>query len=756
MSHESRRMNRRNTEFPLTNQNLSTLRGGTSPRGYYAHGGAVALDMDDYAREQGHFARSQTWSTPFDEHLSQYEGDESDYGFGESNPSSEGDDDDQSVDDVFIDDEHRTDNTQWPKLDELESFITEEIDEILTEAEDEPSPSPGPSTKPQSAPYSPTDVQFGHATIASPGEAAAASKEPLLRNYRLNDLEELSSPTSSLRVTPKPIQPWDHASHKQKKSADLRFTYFREDKEKTVHASTLSGLVTANNPNAAQPLSSRLKELFVPRYYSETDKDKPAAAPAASPSGIISRTSNSNTNLTNLSALTSTQGGTEDDDDVFPFWLDILDPTEEEMKVISKTFNIHPLTTEDIYLGEGREKVELFNNYYFVCFTSFDVVYERRILRHKEKTKKMEKLREMLQEQNQRHFYNPFTWFSSRKSMPVLDTHSQMSLTQRKVRSGELVPLNMYMVVFKEAILTFHMSQTPHPINVRRRARLLKDHIKVTSDWISYALIDDITDSFAPMIESIEDEVNAIEDAILRMQSTGDSESESDSEDDEPIVAATSAKVRWRRNSSQVQEPVFFKPRKRSKSTIDINGPPLSHRSSSSSRSSSRSTNSGVLRWRKQGDMLRRIGECRKRVMSVLRLLGAKADVVKSFAKRFNEQHTGRQQAMYLGDIQDHIVTMVQALNHYEKLLARFHANYLAQINIDMTKVNNDTNDVLGKLTVMGTIVLPLNVITGLWGMNCLVPGQEYDGLAWFWGIIACMTIFSMLAYNYARKVTGL
>lgn len=756
MSHESRRMNRRNTEFPLTNQNLSTLRGGTLPRGYYAHGGAVALDMDDYAREQGHFARLQTWLTPFDEHLSQYEGDESDYGFGELNPSSEGDDDDQLVDDVFIDDEHRTDNTQWPKLDELESFITEEIDEILTEAEDEPSPSPGPLTKPQLAPYLPTDVQFGHATIASPGEAAAASKEPLLRNYRLNDLEELLLPTLSLRVTPKPIQPWDHALHKQKKLADLRFTYFREDKEKTVHALTLLGLVTANNPNAAQPLLSRLKELFVPRYYSETDKDKPAAAPAASSLGIISRTSNSNTNLTNLSALTLTQGGTEDDDDVFPFWLDILDPTEEEMKVISKTFNIHPLTTEDIYLGEGREKVELFNNYYFVCFTSFDVVYERRILRHKEKTKKMEKLREMLQEQNQRHFYNPFTWFSLRKLMPVLDTHSQMLLTQRKVRLGELVPLNMYMVVFKEAILTFHMSQTPHPINVRRRARLLKDHIKVTSDWILYALIDDITDLFAPMIELIEDEVNAIEDAILRMQLTGDLDLELDLEDDEPIVAATLAKVRWRRNSSQVQEPVFFKPRKRSKSTIDINGPPLSHRLSSSSRLSLRLTNLGVLRWRKQGDMLRRIGECRKRVMSVLRLLGAKADVVKSFAKRFNEQHTGRQQAMYLGDIQDHIVTMVQALNHYEKLLARFHANYLAQINIDMTKVNNDTNDVLGKLTVMGTIVLPLNVITGLWGMNCLVPGQEYDGLAWFWGIIACMTIFSMLAYNYARKVTGL
>ena len=49
-----------------------------------------------------------------------------------------------------------------------------------------------------------------------------------------------------------------------------------------------------------------------------------------------------------------------------------------------------------------------------------------------------------------------------------------------------------------------------------------------------------------------------------------------------------------------------------------------------------------------------------------------------------------------------------------------------------MTKVNNDTNDVLGKITILGTIVLPINVVTGLWGMNCLVPGQDYEGLAWF------------------------
>jgi magnesium transporter len=41
--------------------------------------------------------------------------------------------------------------------------------------------------------------------------------------------------------------------------------------------------------------------------------------------------------------------------------------------------------------------------------------------------------------------------------------------------------------------------------------------------------------------------------------------------------------------------------------------------------------------------------------------------------------------------------------------------------------------DVLGKLTVLGTIVLPMNIICGMWGMNVKVPGQEVDNLYWFW-----------------------
>ncbi|GME74724.1 unnamed protein product [Ambrosiozyma monospora] len=349
---------------------------------------------------------------------------------------------------------------------------------------------------------------------------------------------------------------------------------------------------------------------------------------------------------------------------------------------------------------------------------------------------------------------------------------SSLRTRRRERKHSELEALNMYMIVFRYGVITFHFKTTPHPANVRRRARLLRDYLNVTADWIAYALIDDITDAYAPLIDSIEQEVNAIEDSILKMQSGSTSDdSDSDTDSDDSDYEDDDGRKRHHEKGEQV----WFKMKRRNSTVMGdntrmrairaANGDKTSLRSVSTRSSlrshstSSSSSKTKILSWKRKGDMLRRIGDCRRRVMSLLRLLGFKADVIKGFSKRCNEQWEVAPRSeigMYLGDIQDHIVTMVSSLNHYEKLLARSHSNYLAQINIDMTKVNNDMNDILGKITILGTIVLPLNVVTGLWGMNCLVPGQDGDDLTWFWGIVACMTIFSFLSYYLAKKVSGI
>lgn len=224
----------------------------------------------------------------------------------------------------------------------------------------------------------------------------------------------------------------------------------------------------------------------------------------------------------------------------------------------------------------------------------------------------------------------------------------------------------------------------------------------MSADWISYAIIDDITDVYQPLITSIEQEVDIIDDQILKsFQNTdelggdhGVKKHEKDTDKDEPEI-------------------------------------------------------SGI-------DMLLRIGECRKKVMTLYRLLGTKADVIKGFAKRCNEQWEVAPKSeigLYLGDIQDHILTMTGNLSHYETLLSRAHGNYLAQVSIHMNERQEKTSDVLGKLTVLGTIVLPMNIVTGMFGGNFKVPGQDVDNLNWFWGTTGALAIFGLFCFFWCKKV---
>ena len=115
------------------------------------------------------------------------------------------------------------------------------------------------------------------------------------------------------------------------------------------------------------------------------------------------------------------------------WWLDVMNPTADELGAISRAFRIHPLTNEDILTQESREKVELFAQYYFVCF---------------------------------RTFYQ-------------MDKNSE----------DFLEPVNVYIVVFREGVISFSFSEHPHAVNVRKRIAKLRDYVALGSDWICYALM---------------------------------------------------------------------------------------------------------------------------------------------------------------------------------------------------------------------------------------------------------------------------
>jgi magnesium transporter len=372
------------------------------------------------------------------------------------------------------------------------------------------------------------------------------------------------------------LRPRQRAWHREASDAPFRFTYFNETFDNTIHSQTLSELV--------QP-GQTFRTLFVPDPVilddssdeDTDDEDMQRLNPneyGGSRATTRSPSKNDSGEQTRATTPRPSAPNTPKPEEDKPkrlgprpaWWLDILSPTETEMKVLSKTFGIHPLTSEDILMQEPREKVELFKHYYFINYRTFE------------------------QDENSEDY---------------------------------LEPVNLYVVVFREGVISFHFSLTPHPANVRRRIRQLSDYLVLSPDWISYAIIDDVTDAYAPMIQRIEEDVDDIDEAILRLHSV---------EEEQEAEKAKSASYN---NPHYEKKP------------------------------------EGTKEQQESGrDMLRRVGECRKTVMSLYRLLGNKADVIKGFAKRCNEHWDiapRNEIGMYLGDIQDHIVTMTGNLSHYEK-----------------------------------------------------------------------------------------
>jgi magnesium transporter len=446
------------------------------------------------------------------------------------------------------------------------------------------------------------DVCFPHETMSEMGQQDYLNDptgEPTSRRRRRRwpDLDVLTSWSHEekeqrtmegirLRKVSEPLmvdgrlRPRQRQWHREADDAPFRFTYFNETFDNTIHSQTISELL--------QP-GQTFRNLFIPDPVElddssddDSDMEEPTRTNTNNTNGN-SRTTTRSPSNTNTNDKTSSGEQTrtstprpqaqpvqekEEREKRFgprpAWWLDVMSPTETEMKVISKAFGIHPLTSEDILMQEQREKVELFKHYYFINYRTFE------------------------QDQNSEDY---------------------------------LEPVNLYIVVFREGVISFHFSMTPHPANVRRRIRQLSDYLVLSPDWISYAMIDDITDAYAPMIQTIEEEVDDIDEAILRLHNADDEDSSDSDEYDEKQSKEKSGR-----------------------------------------------------------DMLRRVGECRKKVMSLYRLLGNKADVIKGFAKRCNEHWDiapRNEIGMYLGDIQDHIVTMTGNLSHYEKYVPPSHNIHL-------------------------------------------------------------------------------
>lgn len=156
-------------------------------------------------------------------------------------------------------------------------------------------------------------------------------------------------------------------------------------------------------------------------------------------------------------------------------------------------------------------------------------------------------------------------------------------------------------------------------------------------------------------------------------------------------------------------------------------------------------------------ELIPQVDVLRKKITHIIRCLHGKVDVLKGFVKRCQapDKHPvfpGGDLLLYLGDVQDHLVTTLSTLSHIDEIIGRSQANCLAQLSATNLRVSLVINSAMSKVTVLATIFVPCHLVTGMFGMNVTVPGQDVPGLGWFFGIVGVFVAFMVISMGFAAK----
>ncbi|MFT3786391.1 MAG: magnesium/cobalt transporter CorA [Tepidisphaeraceae bacterium] len=142
--------------------------------------------------------------------------------------------------------------------------------------------------------------------------------------------------------------------------------------------------------------------------------------------------------------------------------------------------------------------------------------------------------------------------------------------------------------------------------------------------------------------------------------------------------------------------------------------------------------------------LLNKISHEKRELMMLRRIIGPQRDVLAQLTRGevpFIREST----RVYLRDVYDHLVRAVEMMELYRELVVSARDLYLSSIN-------NNLNNVMKSLTLITVIALPINIMTGFFGMNFeQLPGIH--DVKWFWFSMAIMgSAVAAMAVLFVKK----
>jgi magnesium transporter len=143
-------------------------------------------------------------------------------------------------------------------------------------------------------------------------------------------------------------------------------------------------------------------------------------------------------------------------------------------------------------------------------------------------------------------------------------------------------------------------------------------------------------------------------------------------------------------------------------------------------------------------EVVRDISKAKQEIISYRKIIKPQRPTLR-LLERYVERFLPEELDLYFDDIVDASERVWDLLDNYKEVVE-------ALEDTNESAINHRQNDILRVLTVVSVILLPMTLITGIFGMNVHFPGFE-TAAAW-WGIIAGMfglAVCLALFFRYKR-----
>lgn len=143
-------------------------------------------------------------------------------------------------------------------------------------------------------------------------------------------------------------------------------------------------------------------------------------------------------------------------------------------------------------------------------------------------------------------------------------------------------------------------------------------------------------------------------------------------------------------------------------------------------------------------DVLKEIHKLKRELIILRKSVWPLREVISSL-QRTESSLMGKQMGMYLRDLYDHTIQVIDTIETYRDMVS-------GMLDIYLSSVSNRMNEVMKVLTIFASIFIPLTFVAGIYGMNFrYMPELEWEwGYPMVWLVITGM-IITMLAY-FRRK----